>query len=320
MLWYLLLALLIVAGGVFLFGPQEPVDRVISFDPKSLPDDLDRWLAEAEATVPDLKEGVAKRIVWAGEPGAKTPLSVVYVHGFSATSEEIRPVPDRVATELGANLHFTRLAGHGRDGAAMTDLRAGDWIEDMAEAIEIGRRIGERVIVIGTSTGGTLTALAATDPDLSADLAGVVLVSPNFALANPAAQLLKLPWVRHWGPIVAGSQRSFVTHNEDHAKFWTSTYPTVATIPMSALADHVLRRDFTLVEVPALFLYAQQDEVVIADVTHQVFSSWGAPRAREMFVMGPGDDPASHVIAGDILSPGQTDKAVEAIVRWAQGL
>lgn len=36
--------------------------------------------------------------------------------------------------------------------------------------------------------------------------------------------------------------------------------------------------------------------------------------------MGARDDPSSHVIAGDILSPGQTDETVKLIAGWASGL
>ena len=87
----------------------------------------------------------AKRIVWAGAAGQKTPLAVIYVHGFSASAEEIRPVPDEVAKALGANLFYTRLAGHGRSGDAMAEPLAGDWIEDMAEAMAILQKLsGER--------------------------------------------------------------------------------------------------------------------------------------------------------------------------------
>jgi hypothetical protein len=39
-------------------------------------------------------------------------------------------------------------------------------------------------------------------------------------------------------------------------------------------------------------------------------------------VLGAGDDPYSHVIAGDILSPGQTARATKVILDWmgANGL
>ena len=132
---------IIIACLAFTF-PRDSVDRSISFDAGTLPDDLDAYLAASEAQVADLTPGSAKRIVWAGAVGAKTQLAIVYVHGFSATAEEIRPVPDNVAKAVGANLYFIRLAGHGRSGEAMATATAGDWVEDMAEAMAIGRQIG----------------------------------------------------------------------------------------------------------------------------------------------------------------------------------
>ena len=65
------------------------------------------------------------------------------------------------------------------------------------------------MLVIGTSTGGTLAAWAMTDPAMAEDVAGVVLVSPNFAVADPMARLLEWPFARQWVPLVAGAERSF---------------------------------------------------------------------------------------------------------------
>ena len=86
----------------------------------------------------------------------KTPYSVVYLHGFSATRQETAPLAECVADSLGANLFETRLAGHGREREPLADVRAEDWLHDAAEALAIAARLGERVIVIGTSTGATL--------------------------------------------------------------------------------------------------------------------------------------------------------------------
>lgn len=301
-------------------GPREAVDRTIDFDARTVPDDLDGWLAAREAEVPDLRPGAEKRIVWAGAAGDRTPLSIVYVHGFSAAAEEIRPVPDLVAERLGANLHFTRLAGHGRDGAAMAEATAGDWVEDLAEAVEIGRRIGERVILMGTSTGGTLVTLAAHDPDLGEDVAGIVLLSPNFRVSQAGSQLLTAPWARAWLPSLLGHERGFTPQTEAQAAHWTIRYPTVAVLPMAALVDHVRALDHGRAEIPALFLYSEHDTVVAPAATGRVASLWGGPARVETFVMGPQDDPGSHVIAGDIMSPGQTARATDAIGRWAEGL
>lgn len=321
-LWLLALLVLTVAA-TLVFGPREPVDRVISFDAAALPEDpaaLDAWLAEAEAPVPAIRPGSERRILWAGTPGAVTETSLVYLHGFSASSEEIRPVPDRVAGALGANLYFARLRGHGRDGPAMAEARAGDWIEDMAEALEIGRRIGRRVVVIGTSTGGTLAALIPQEPALRDGVAGIVFVSPNFAVNRAGAGILTLPLARTWLPRLLGAERGFEPVNDAHRRHWTSRYPTVATVPMAALVREVRGLDPAESRLPALFLYSEHDGVVSPSATRAVHDAWGGPKRIETRVMGPGDDPASHIIAGHILSPGQTDATVELILDWIAGL
>lgn len=311
---------ILAIGAVWLFAPREPVDRAISFDAAALPADLDAYLAESEARFPDIVPGVAKRILWAGAKGQKTPLSVVYLHGFSATSEEIRPVPDEVARALGANLFFTRLTGHGRGSAAMAEPVAGDWIEDTAEALAIGRRLGERVLVISTSTGATLAAIAATDPALSQDLAGVVMVSPNFGLASDAAMILELPLARWWGPIVAGPTRSFDPKNPDHGRYWTTSYPTTALFPMAAVVREARGLDYASAQTPALILFSPKDQVVDVTLIPGVAEAWGGEVQVEPLELGPADDPYNHVIAGDIMSPGQTAPTAALIAGWAAGL
>ncbi|KIT14639.1 alpha/beta hydrolase [Jannaschia aquimarina] len=318
------LAGLVIAGfALVLAGPYEEVDTRIDFDPSTMPSDLDGWLADRESQVPDLREDEAKRVLWAGAVGRRTEWAVVYVHGFSAGIWETRPLADRVAERLGANLHFTRLTGHGRDGAALARASAGDWLEDMAEAMAVGRALGERVLVIATSQGGTLAAVAAADPALAGirdGMEGLVLISPNFRVANPAARLLSWPAARAWVPLVAGETRSWEPFNDRHARHWTTSYPTVATLPVQALIDHADGLDWSRATVPALFYYDPADQVVDASVTARVANGWGGPVTVAEVATPEGDDPLAHVIAGDILSPAGTPMAIDAIVDWAGGL
>lgn len=316
----LLLAMGLAVGVIAVVFPPDGVDREIAFDPASLPDDLDAWLAEREAAVPNLRPESGKEIIWAGTPGNKTPLALVYIHGFSADREEIRPVPDDLAAALGANLFLTRLAGHGRDGAAMAEPTAGDWIEDVAEALAIGRRLGDRVILIGTSTGGTLAALAATDPVLSQGLAGVVLVSPNFKVRNPAAFLLDLPLAPIWAPWIAGREAGFTPINDGQAAHWTTAYPSSAFFPMAALLREAKRTDFAAAKVPLLVLSNPNDQVIDPAAIAPVTAAWGGKVTSVDLTPGPKDDPFGHVLAGRILSPGLTDGVVETILNWTPGL
>ena len=136
---------------------------------------------------------VARRVVFAGD-SVRTPYSVVYLHGFSATRQETAPLSEQVARALGANLFETRLTGHGLPGDSLDGVTARDWLEDAVEAFEIGRALGDSVIVIGTSTGGTLGAWLATMPAIADDgLHSLVLISPNFGPVDRAAALLMPP-------------------------------------------------------------------------------------------------------------------------------
>lgn len=297
-------------------GPKESVDRDFTAQ-IALPTDIDGWLDTREADIPNLKDGVEKRVVWAGTPGVQTETSIVYIHGFSASSEEIRPVPDRVAEALGANLYFARLAGHGRDGPAMAEPVMGDWAQDYAEAMAIGRQIGERVIVIATSTGGTLTALGTVEGD-APDAA--IFVSPNFELATPAGKLLNLRSAEWLLPLLTGEERGFDPRNEGHATYWTTRYPLVATLPMAALMREVKAQDMSGVTTPALFLISETDRVVSPQATEAFAARWGGPAQVTYAALDEDDDPFGHVIAGDIMSPGQTDWAVQTMLDWIKAL
>lgn len=318
-IWAVVLACLAVVA-VIAFAPRAPVVVDVAFDESVLAGGIDAYLSAQEARFDDISDGVEKRVIWAGAPGAKAPWSVVYLHGFSASSEEIRPVPDDVARGLGANLVFTRLAGHGRGGAAMADPSVQDWMYDVAEALAIGRATGERVLVIGTSTGGTLATLAATQEHMMAQVAGLVLVSPNFRVKSRSAVMLTWPLVQYWGPWVAGAERSFTPQNEGHGTYWTTRYPTTALLPMAASVAAARALDHATLDVPVQVITDARDRVVDAMITEEIARSWGGPARITRIKTGPQDDPFHHVIAGDILSPAQTEAVVAAILDWAAEL
>ncbi len=304
-------------------GPYEPVPLAAEFDPARLEAGVSDYLAAQEARFDDITPGVEKRVVWRpGHEERRTPVSILYVHGFSATSEEIRPVPDMVAEALDANLVYTRLRGHGRGGAAMAEAGVGDWMADLAEGLAVARSVGDRVAVIATSTGATLAAVALQDPRMSDGVGAAVFISPNFGINDPAAVLLTLPGARHWLPLAAGQERAFEPQNDGQARYWTTAYPTVALMPMAALVRRAARLDYSAVRVPVLFWLSDDDGVVRPDISREIAARWGGAARVQAVRIGPGDDPHAHVIAGDILSPGQTEAAALGMIDWlhAQGL
>ncbi len=314
-----LLLLLFALGLGFALGPREPADTSVTFDPSVIGKDPDAYLSRTEAEVAGIRDGLQKEIVWAfPNSRAKTKLAIVYIHGFSASKGEIRPVPDKVATALGANLYFTRLTGHGQNGAAMAVASVNAWANDYAQALAIGKLIGEKVVIIATSTGAGLSTWAAADPVLSKDIAAMIFVSPNYGVQASGSFLLTMPWGRQLAEIIVGPEREFKPENELHAKFWTYKYPTAAVLPMAALTK--LARDTKVenIKVPTLFIFAETDKVVRPDLTKERIGRWGA-KTETLIVEDP-DDPYQHVVAGDALSPNKTDEVVSNSIAFLREL
>lgn len=315
----LLLVLAVVGAVLWMFGPREPLRLESRFDAGSIGTDIPAYLARTEADIPNLRPSAAKTVVWAyPNSRAKTPISIVYVHGFSASRDEVRPLPDEVAAKLGANLFFTRLSGHGRDGAAMAEPTVGDWIDDFAEAMAIGRQLGERVVVIATSTGATLATVAASRPDLAAGLAGIVEISPNFGVADGRGWMLTMPFARsltpYLGPETFGAEEAEMTTTS----IWTQRYPTRALLPMARLVEAAQGVDVAGLHVPALFVYSPADRVVDTRKTAAVIDGWGGP--HQTITVTDSTDPSQHVIVGAATSPGTTDRLAAAIAEWIAAL
>lgn len=280
-----------------------------------LPENIDSWLAEAErrvtaqyALIPDTE----KRVTWHGDPGARTPYAVVNLHGFSATRQETAPLAERVAAALGANLFETRLTGHGHSEQPMHAVRAEDWLADTAEALAIGARLGERTVVIGTSTGGTL-ALAMAGNDSAGAVSDIVLISPNLQPSDGKAAWLTRPAGPLIARLVAGDTRSWEAHNEQQERYWTTSYPIDAAVEVMRLVDLLSSGLPMQLEQNLLVLLSPDDTVVSPAATKQAFAQIEAPRKKLVEIEDAGD-PSNHVLAGDILSPSSTDDVAALIV------
>ena len=308
-------AVLVLVG---LLGPRERF-RERWIEP-GLRDDLDEYLATAEASVRNLRPGEDRGIVWI-DPQARslTPLALVYLHGFSADRHEVEPLVSQLAAELGANAYFARLRGHGRDGAAMAQATVEDWLADTSEAVAIGARIGERAVLIGTSTGGTLAVWAASREEADGRVAAVVMISPNFHPKDRMSRLLLYPWGGVVARVVLGAEHCFAAQSAEEALHWTTCYPTSALLPMMALVEHVRTVDLSGVNVPTLVMYSPRDQVVDAAETERVVRTLGGADVQVFVYEGAGD-PAQHVLAGDILSPESTATIAARVLQFLEPL
>lgn len=280
---------------------------------------LEEAIRLAEARFGDVRPASAKCILWA-DTGRRerTRLAFLYVHGFSAGPGETRPLPDRIAAAFGANLYFTRLTGHGRTGEAMGEATMEAWLGDFAEALSIGRQIGERLVVIGCSTGAALATVALAAPENRRDVGALVKLSPNFRIRAAGGFLLHRRVAKPLVRLLVGPRRGFVPLNAAHAALWTTDYPVEALFPMARLVHLANRAPVETIDLPALFVRSPADQVVDARATDAIAARWGGPKA--VIDPGPVGDPFAHVIAGDALSPATTEPLAQRITQWLAGV
>jgi pimeloyl-ACP methyl ester carboxylesterase len=293
-------------------------DRWTEPDVPRTPEEIAARFEEGDSDVPGLRAGDGAAVAWA-DPGAPapTPLSIVYLHGFSADRHEIEPVVSMLGRDLGANVVFTRLRGHGRDGSAMADATVEAWLDDTAEAIAVGGAVGGRVVLVGTSTGGTLATWAAARPEAEDRLGALVLISPNYQPADRTSRVFLLPWGSLLARLIVGPERCFEPENEAQERHWTTCYPTSALATMMALVERVRTMDLSGVRVPTLVLYHPADRVVDEEETLRVVAGMTGTDP-ERHVVRSTSDPSRHVLAGEIMSPASSAEVRNVIVDFLE--
>jgi esterase/lipase len=311
------LSALIVAG--YLLGPK-PKKPVYNEELTEVPDleDLDRYVASIES-MHKIKPGNEAEIIWADSIPKQTEYAIVYLHGFSASKTEGNPVYLNLAKELNANLYLARLADHGIDTIAPMQYFTADRLwETSKQAYAIGKKLGKKVILVGTSTGGTVALkLAATYPEINS----LILLSPNVAINDKNAWLLNNPWgLQIARRVVGGDERKVDDRTDEYKKYWYTNYRLESLVELEEFIESsMLKPTFQKVKQPVLLLYyykneLEQDPVVRVDAMLKMYDELGTPNNLKQKVAIP--NAGNHVMGSYITSkdlPG-VEKAIESFV------
>ena len=302
-----LLFVLLVLGIVYFLGPHpaKPVYNATLPEIPAMAAALETFISAQEAQY-KLKPDNEARIVWTNDSlKQKTAYAIVYLHGFSASQEEGNPVHRNIAKQFGCNLYLSRLSQHGIDTTdALYNMTAENLWESAKQAYAIGKQLGNKVILMGTSTGGTLALqLAAMYPEI----AGLILYSPNIAIYDPNAWLLNNPWGLQIARLVKGSNLNTAGSNTiDYNKYWNHQYRLEATVQLEELLETTMTHEtFTKVKQPTLALYyykdeEHQDKVVKVSAIKNMMAAIGTPAAQKKMVAIP--EAGNHVLASPIQS------------------
>ena len=247
---------------VFLTGPKPDFPNYTSkIEPLKMSlAETEAFVSQKHKGVKNFKAGNESYILWADSSKQKTEYSIVYLHGFSASPMEGDPIHKEFAQRYGANLYVPCLAKHGiLDKESFKDLTPKDLVDSAKEAIAIGNILGEKVIVLSCSTGGTLSAyLAAENPEL---IYAQMTYSPNIDLADGTSELLTLPWGLNLAQQVSGSEYRHVPIPETCAPYWTMDYRLEGIIALKAMIEGTMSSDvFKKIKQPLFVGYYYKDE------------------------------------------------------------
>jgi len=248
---------------LFLVGPKvekpsvdgfvTPIEQTLSLH------ELELQINTTEAQVEYLKPDNESRILWANADSLyKTEYVLLYLHGFSASPKEGYPINYDFGKHYGINTYIPRLYGHGLDSPAnLVDMTPDKLINSAKEALNVARQLGDKVIIMSTSTGGTLSLLlAAENPDIFAQ----ILFSPNIQIKDDNSKILTYPWGLTLGKMIAGETLEYDDKPEVQ-KYWQSSYRIEGVVYLQSLVENTMTEStFKKVKQPLFLGYYYKNE------------------------------------------------------------
>lgn len=304
-LWILWVGILIV---IFLSGPKLSTPDLKENPPviKCSLNQLDRYVAHKEAQYA-IKPNNQSRIIWADSLQHKqTEYVLLYLHGFSASWYEGANLNLDFAKKFGCNAYFPRLFGHGlKDQDALLNMKPDSLYTSALEALTIASKLGKKVIIMSTSTGGTLSLkIAAEHPEM---VHALIMLSPNVRVAHAGTSMLTMPWGMQFARMMyKGKYYEFTENDPINQQYWYSKYRLEGIGYMQQLIDNSMKNSvYKKVQCPVFVGYyfkdkQHQDQVVSVKDILKMYGKLGTSSDKKVLVNFP--EAGAHVIGNTHLS------------------
>ncbi len=243
--------------------------------------------------------------------GAKTARVVVFIHGLTNCPKQ----GDVLAAQLfalGYNVYLPRIPGHGnadRLTLALVGLKAEDLAASADAALDLALGLGDDVVVMGISAGGSMTAwLAQTRSEVDRAIVIAPYLGPVFLApwqVRPATNLARLApnQMRWWNP-----DDPLAATAMDYA------YPRYSTRAVAEVMRFgLVIADLARHEPPAAASIAAMindaDEAASNPLTLGILEAWrDHGRAVDLMTI-----PASRGLQHDVIDPRQPDADIAYI-------
>ncbi len=314
----IILGVILVVLATYFLGPEMP-KPVLNSNLPSVSEPVSDYVIHLEA-LEKVRPGNEAKIIWANDSThAVTEYALLYLHGFSASRHEGFPINENFPKRYKCNAYLARLASHGIETEnPLIDMTPDRLYETAKQALVIAGRLGKRVIIMGSSTGGTLgLKLAADFPEM---VYALILYSPNVSIKQKASHLLSKPWGLQIARLNFGGD--FRTLNDDPSgeicKYWYCRYRAEGPVYLQQLIDATMNDTvFSKVRCPLFMGYyfkdeEHQDQTIEIKAALQMFEKVITPGSRK--IAQPFPEAGAHVIACDL-----TSKSVDEVSKATYG-
>ena len=297
----IIVGILILLSVTYFYGPVMPEPKLSRMLPV-VTGNIGEYVSHHEAA-DKVRPGNEAKIIWANDSvHGSTEYVLLYLHGFSASRMEGFPVNEDFPKRYGCNAYLARLASHGLvTENPLIDMTPDRLYESAKLALVIAGQLGQKVIIMGTSTGGTLALkLAADFPDM---VHALILYSPNVKIKNKASVLLSKPWGLQIARLNFGGD--FRVSGEDPSsepcKYWYCKYRAEGPVFLQQLVDATMKKViFAKVKCPLFLGYyykdeQHQDQTVDVKAALEMFGQVATPESEKRAQAFP--EAGGHVIA-----------------------
>ena len=188
------------------------------------------------------------------------------------------------------------------------------------DALAVGEKLGDNVILMSTSTGGSLSLMLASKyPE---KVSALINFSPNIRINDPSAFLLNDPWGLQIARLaMGGNYRVTGTEEEESAKYWNNKYRLEAIVNLEVLVEtSMTEKVFEGVTCPSLTIgyykdEEHQDSTVKVEAEEWMNETISTPEDKKRFVKLP--NVGSHPIASGLFSK-DLDSVRETVESFAE--
>ncbi len=302
--------ILFIAAYPFITIQYQP----FKFPEVNITQDVDEYLKVQESKHFDIAQNAHKKILWHNiKNKEKTNYSFVFIHGGFATGYQHESTVIKIAKSLNANLFITRLSGHGVPYEGSKFIKFDNLLKDAVEAVEVGSKIGKKVIVMGYSLGGALVSIVASDPVASENIDNLILLAP--AHSNMTLNFLVISLISFlFGGIDVDYPKLFNVDENKWDNYWSKKVDREQLLEMWKVLSMSDQIGFDNKKVPLLLIYNKFDRVITQQGIKKNFAKWKGPKM--LFDLDTQDGgPMNHDLIG-LLNPNQDDVFVDVITKW----